>query len=135
MSEARSGHTATLLADGTVLVAGPDGTAEQYSPGAGTFSVVGQMLAPGFASTATLRNDSTVLVAGGREYGRSFAAAELFAPESGGFVATGSLITARDGHTATLLVDGTVLIAGGAKRSCGRGGCGGLVLSSGELFK
>jgi Putative Ig domain len=137
MSEGRFGHTATLLVDGTVLVTGADDTAELFSPGTGTFSVVGAP-STGFGATATLRNDGTVLVAGGLNR-VSQATAELFAPESGGFVATGSLITARDGHTATLLVDGTVLITGGTSHMhrCNRGGCGGsnTVLSSAELFK
>src|SRR5207302_5261767 len=115
-----------------------------FNPGTGTFSVVGELLAPRCGqATATLRNDSTVLVAGGRICGRgaaSRATAELFAPESGGFVATGSLITARDGHRATRLVDGTVLITGGTMHSYA---CRGymtcsvntLVLSSAELFR
>src|SRR5882672_9150478 len=134
MSEGRTGHTATLLADGTVLVTGTDSTAELFSPTTETFSVVGT-LSTGLRATATLRNDGTVLVAGGRSRG-SLAAANLFAPESGGFVATGSLITARDGHTATRLVDGSVLVTGGSKRSCyGRGCSIELVLSSAELFK
>ena len=140
MSEGRSGHTATLLADGTVLVTGTDNTAELFSPATGTFSVVGEPLTPGFGATATLRKDGTVLVAGGRIRG-SLATASLFAPESGGFVGTGSLITARDGHTATLLVDGTVLVAGGTRHTCHPSyyshGCRvtTLVLSSAELFK
>jgi Putative Ig domain/Kelch motif len=144
MSEGRSGHTATLLVDGTVLVTGTDNTAELFSPGTATFSVVGE-LSTGFGATATLRNDGTVLVAGGHSGTKmvghvvSHATAELFAPESGGFVATGSLITARDGHTATLLVDGTVLITGGTKHSfvCFGYVCMAktLVLSSAELFK
>jgi hypothetical protein len=127
-----------LLVDGTVLVTGTDNTAELFSPGTGTFSVVGE-LSTGFGATATLRNDGTVLVAGGRAF-MSSDTAELFAPESGGFVATGSLITARDGHRATLLVDGTVLVTGGATHTvrCYRGvGCRAstAVLSSAELFK
>src|SRR6202140_216638 len=64
MSEGRSGHTATLLVDATVLVTGTDNTAELFSPGTGTFSVVGER-STGFGPTATLRNDGTVLVAGG----------------------------------------------------------------------
>jgi hypothetical protein len=140
MSEGRTGHTATLLVDGTVLVAGTDNTAELFSPGTGTFSAVGE-LSTGIAATATLRNDGTVLVAGGRNRVSS-ALAELFAPESGGFVPTGSLITARDGHTATLLLDGAVLITGGTSHlhvCYGRGGYGctgsDTVLSTSELFK
>jgi hypothetical protein len=144
MSEGRTGHTATLLDDGIVLVTGTDNTAELFSPGAGTFSGVGA-LSTGYGATATLRTNGTVLVAGGHPY-LSLATAQLFAPESGGFVATGSLITARDGHTATLLVDDTVLIAGGTSHMhrCwgGRGSyygrhCSGsdTVLSSAELFK
>jgi len=143
MSEGRSGHTATLLIDGTVLVTGRDNTPELFSPGTGTFSVAGQLLTPLCGSTATLRNDGTVLVAGGRVCGgrapTSLATAELFTPESRGFVATASLITARDGHTATLLLDGTVLITGGTHhaRTCRPGACSGSddVLSSAELFK
>jgi hypothetical protein len=138
MSEGRSGHTATLLVDGTVLVTGTDNTAEVFSPGTGTFSMVGEP-STGFGATATVRNDGTVLIAGGLNR-VSLATAQLFAPESGGFVATGSLITARDGHTATRMVDGTVLITGGTShaRRCHPGGpCVGsnAVLSSAELFK
>ena len=40
MSEGRFGHRATLLVDGTVLITGTDNTAELFSPGSGTFSVV-----------------------------------------------------------------------------------------------
>ena len=143
MSEGRSGHTATLPVDGTVLVTGADNTAELFSPGTETFSAVGQP-STGYGATATLRNDGTVLVAGGRSSAphtvQTSAAAQLFAPESGGFVATGSLITAREGHTATLLVDGTVLVTGGSlsTRHCHPGGpCSGsiAVLSSAELFQ
>ena len=138
MSEGRSGHTATLLVDGTVLVTGTDSTAELFNPATEAFSVVGQRHA-GSGATATLRNDGTVLVAGGRTRVSS-PAAELFAPESEGFVETGSLITARNGHTATLLSDGTVLITGGSRTRCagyGGRGCYGItsVLSSAELFK
>ena len=117
MSEGRSGHTATLLADGTVLVTGTDNTAELFSPGTGTFSVVGERYR---RDSEPRRHCVTTAQSSSRAAGIECRTplAELFAPESGGFVATGSLITARDGHTATLLVDGTVLITGGTKHSC-----------------
>jgi hypothetical protein len=137
MSNGRAWHTATLLVDGAILVTGTDNSAELFSPGTGTFSVAGE-LSTGYRATATLRNDGTVLVAGGHPF-LSLATAQLFAPESGGFVATGSLISARDGHTATRLADGAVLITGGTShlRHCHRGGCFGsdTVLSSAELYK
>jgi hypothetical protein len=138
MSEGRSDHTATLLVNGTVLVTGPDNTAEVFNPATANFSVVGARHL-GVGATATLRNDGTVLVAGGRIRASS-AAAELFAPEGEGFVETGSLITPRQGHTATLLSDGTVLIAGGTRTQCVAGwsrGCNAqsTTLASAELFK
>ncbi len=144
MSEGRTGHTATALVDGTVLITGTDNTAEIFSPASGAFSVAGALETQRCGGTATARNDSTVLVAGGRICGGrapvSLATSELFAPESGGFMATGLLNTPRDGHTATLLVDGSVLLTGGTnhEHSCHPGGpCSGVdtVLSSAELFK
>jgi Putative Ig domain len=150
MSEGRSGHRAVLLANGKVLLTGPNNSAEVFDPSTATFSVVGAPLAGVgsvwtglYGSTATLRNDGTVLVAGGRRYPVntvSSSSAYLFAPEAQGFVSTGSLLTARDGHTATLLLDGSVLIAGGTHHAhvCVRGwGCHGTdtVLASAEIYK
>jgi len=150
MSKVGPAQTATLLLDGTVLVTDIGNSAELFSPATGTFSLVGGLLTPltpGFGITATLRNDGTVLVAGGRivafsghfHADHSIAAAELFATQSEAFTATDSLLAPREGHTATLLADGTVLVAGGVDYSenCHIGGCSPitLVLSSAELFK
>jgi hypothetical protein len=150
MTAARTGHTATALGtqdgaqSGDVLIVGTDGSADLYDPSKGTFARIGSLLPsmhPSYAHTANLRNDGTVLAAGGYGFGGSRgiicaisgAAAALFAPESDGFTATGSLGTRRDSHTATVLADGTVLIVGGTEH----GGCftGAVVLSSAELFK
>ena len=137
MSVGRFGHKSSVLADGTVLISGTDSTAELFDPTTGSFASVGAT-STGDRATLTLRNDGTVLVAGGRPH-RSTSAANLYAPESGGFVPTESLITPRDGHAATLLLDGSVLITGGTdhERACGRGGCHGTdtVLFAAELFK
>jgi hypothetical protein len=144
MSEVRSGHTATLLTDGTVLIAGTDITAELFDPATRTFASVGNLSTQRIGSTATLRKDGTVLVSGGEIRApycclNSLASAELYAPESEGFTATGSLLTARDGHTATVLADGTVLVTGGVNHKFIPLGLRGLeivtVLSSAELFK
>jgi hypothetical protein len=74
MQVARSGHTATLLADGTVLVAGGgnfDGvsaTAEIYDPSTNTWTMVGSMAQPRVGHVATRLADGRVLVAGSDDY-------------------------------------------------------------------
>src|SRR3990170_4104235 len=89
MAAARDGHTATLLPDGTVLVAGGVGTsgelasAELYDPRSGTWVPTGNMIETRFTHTATLLRDGTVLVAGGFSGGGSGstpASAELYDP-------------------------------------------------------
>jgi len=115
MIEARKGFTATLLPDGTVLVAGGDGgytAAELYDPRSGKWSVTGSMADGRFGHTATLLSDGNVLVTGGcacSEPG-AWASAELYHPSSRRWTATGSMGMARIFHTATLLADGTVIV-------------------------
>jgi len=83
METPRAFQTATLLGDGTVLVAGgSDGnstlaTAELYDPTAGTFSPTGGMVSARQSHTAKLLNDGTVLVTGGTN-GAVLASAELY---------------------------------------------------------
>jgi N-acetylneuraminic acid mutarotase len=128
MAEARAnGPTATLLPDGTVLVAGGDGrtgplaSAEVYEPSTGSWTATGSMIEARYGHTATLLSDGRVLVAGGAAIFTDgdvsgpdpLASAELFDPRSGTWAATGSMTEDRLGHTATLLPDGTVLVAGG----------------------
>jgi len=122
MLEARwSGHTATLLPDGTVLVAGGFVntigrglvSAELYDPATGAWSGTGNMTEERFGHTATLLPNGTVLVAGGSGTGR--ASAELYDPRTRTWTTTGNLVEARQLHTATLLPDGTVLVAGGQR--------------------
>ncbi len=109
-------HTATLLNNGMVLIAGGNGSgmasisAELYNVATGTFAVTGSMNAGRYSHTATLINNGLVLVAGGVS---SLASAELYNPASGTFAVIGSLNTGRDRHTATLLNNGMVLIVGG----------------------
>jgi hypothetical protein len=119
--EGRSGHAATLLSDGSVLVAGGSAfgtgqlaSAELYDPATGSWSATGGMNNALFRPL-TLLPDGTVLAAGGGDLsGENLSAsAELYDPTSGSWTATASMAAARSGHTATLLADGTVLVAGG----------------------
>ena len=112
MSLARSDHTATLLQNGKVLIAGE--TAELFDPSVNKFtSTTGSMTISRWYHTATLLPDGRVLIAGGYGKGNAYASAELYDPATGKFAATGSMTEVRESHTATLLSDGKVLITGG----------------------
>lgn len=88
MTEARQSHTATLLPDGTVLVAGGSGsegapiTAELYDPGTAFWYPAAGMLEARSLHTATLLREGTVLVAGGSSSAGALASAEVYDPGS-----------------------------------------------------
>jgi N-acetylneuraminic acid mutarotase len=120
----RSSHTATLLPDGRVLVAGGRnanailGSAELYDPATGTWSITGGLNIARVDFTATLLPSGKVLVAGGISStappdSAPTSTAELYDPATGLWSPTGSMTAIRSGHSATLLENGNVLIAGG----------------------
>jgi WD40 repeat protein len=118
MAEARNAHTATLLPDGKVLVAGGSNgasavAAELYDPSSGLWAATGSMAEKRAGHTATLLPDGKVLVAGGVSGNAAVDSAELYDPSSGLWVATGRMAEPRSAHTATLLPDGRVLVVGG----------------------
>jgi hypothetical protein len=87
LNTARAWHTASLLPNGMVLVAGGFGgpgpgilnSAELYDPASGTWTGTGN-LNPGLeAHTASLLPNGMVLVAGGLGDGGPFTSAELYA--------------------------------------------------------
>ena len=111
----RLDFSATLLADGKVLVAGGAGNtgelAEVYDPVSGTWSATGSMVAPCYFHTAARLLDGKVLVAGCTGYTGAPAPAELYDPISGTWSATGNMVSGARG-TAMLLRDGRVLVGG-----------------------
>ena len=124
MSSSRSGHTAVLLADGRVLIAGGRSatqnlvSAELYDPSTGTFSLAGALPAPIWQlQIGALLTDGRVLLTGCAVPCNS-AIAELYDPVAGTFSPTGVPSTAG---TTTLLADGRVLVAGGGCAPDGTG--------------
>jgi hypothetical protein len=138
MAWARIGHTATVLSNGRVLVAGgyvtcPDSVqpcddasvgAEIYDPGAGTWTAAGTLNTMRRYHAATLLEDGRVLVAGGATSScspttsqclySSVSNAEIYDPTTGSWTVTGNMGSARQ-SPQVLLADGRVLAAGGAK--------------------
>jgi uncharacterized delta-60 repeat protein len=122
LNNGRAYHTATLLANGKVLVAGGETDyvtyrdAQLYDPATGAWTGTGSMTTNRVYHTATLLPNGKLLVAGGEDNsGNVLSSAELYDPATGAWTATGSMTTARAYHTATLLPNGKVLVAGGEK--------------------
>jgi hypothetical protein len=147
--EARSGHHATLLGDGGVLVTG--GTAsggeaaataiERFEPATSTFALTGQPLRDEAAlmhATAPLP-DGGVLLSGGTPVPQgtqgviAFAGALRFDAHGKLVGQPRLLLDARAAHSATALPDGRVLLAGGCRRFDGAGACA-ETLTSTELY-
>jgi hypothetical protein len=119
MSTARYNHTATLLGNGNVLVAGGIGVSNNYlssaeikSPGVGWVNT-GALAVPRYSHTSTLLPNGKVLVAGGRGTGGELASTEVYDPNTGSWSPSGVIVTGRRNHSATLLNTGKVLVAGG----------------------
>ncbi|MFN7996938.1 MAG: kelch repeat-containing protein [Bryobacteraceae bacterium] len=122
MSSPRYYHSATLLQNGRVLVAGGcnasgcqtvTATAELFDPATGTFTPTGSLAVPRDYHTATLLPDGTVLVAGGFGYTGALNSAELYDPATGEWSTVGSMIDTRSYHAAAALPGGNVLVTGG----------------------
>jgi hypothetical protein len=119
MASARSGHTATTLSDGRVLIAGGDasGSAEIYDPLSGLFVAAGNLNSARSRHAAVRLADGRILLTGGTVGGASVSSTEIFDPSNSTFLSGPSLGSARSGHTATALAGGNILIAGGGSDS------------------
>jgi hypothetical protein len=125
MASARSGHTATLLSDGRVLIAGGTGrghaalaSAEIFDPKTNQFALAGKLNQARTLHTAALLSNGKVLIAGGAatsDGSGPLLSSELYDPASGSSTASGNV---AEPHLklpdAVSLLDGRVLIMGGA---------------------
>jgi hypothetical protein len=116
MVEEEACPTATLLADGNVLVTWQNPAAEVYRTENNSFVPAGTMIVPleYWGYTAILLTTGDVLIAGGDDDWAN-TTAELYDPTAApAFTSTGYLKYPRGGPTATLLPDGKVLMSGGS---------------------
>ena len=127
MSLERLEHTATLLQDGRVLVAGGLDTAsrsaEIYDPKQDRWFNVGSMTTGRQGHTATLLRNGEVLLIGGQgpqtdpayAYGYiPVATCDVYAPGADRWALVASMPVPRIEQTSTLLRNGTVLVVGNA---------------------
>ncbi|MBS0379566.1 MAG: hypothetical protein JSS29_13835 [Proteobacteria bacterium] len=135
MQLCRSGHTATLLATGAVLLVGeggdytgiggcgappsappsavPAATAELFDPVTSTFAPTALPIYPNkHAHAATLLKDGRVLLTGGIDSGVSSVHAEIYDPATGAYTATGDMTQGHSYHATAALADGRVVIVG-----------------------
>jgi hypothetical protein len=129
----RGSHSATLLPNGKVLVAGGTesstngnsiidptrASAEVYDPATGSWTLTGSMTQTRQAHTAVLLPSGKVLVAGGSSYfeGVFPTSVELYDPITEKWSATLPTISGRRDHRAALLSNGKVLLIGGFNTS------------------
>ncbi|MGW4160936.1 Kelch repeat-containing protein [Streptomyces sp. NPDC004788] len=132
MGQARCGHSATLLADGRVLVAGGSDrrsgdsehsltSAEVFDPEVGgRWTATGDLTDARAYHPAVALADGSVLVAGGwtatrrdGSGGAALAYCERYDPGTGTWTRTSGLAAPRTAHQLTPLPDGSVLATGG----------------------
>jgi hypothetical protein len=121
LDPARTRHTATLLGDGTVLVAGGENDhgqlrdAFRYDPARNTWARAGVMSRPRTAHAATVLGDGRVLVLGGEEpsvpfgYLHHTSTAELYDPATGSWRPAAPAPQLSTFETPILASDGSVI--------------------------
>ena len=123
--EGHVAHTATLLKDGRVLIAGgtdvhgvATADCELFDPKANRWIRAGNMISARAAHAATLLADGNVLVTGGQTGLSIFpiqvlASAEIYHPATNSWTAVAAMHAVRRMHSSIRLHDGRVLVVGG----------------------
>jgi hypothetical protein len=131
MNGARAGHTATLLSNGDVLVAGGKtglgsaypieilASAEVYHPSSNSWTPVASMHVPRAVDSAVRLRDGRVVVVGGAPLfsappGAQREQAEVYDPGRDSWSLAGTGLPPLDQQAATLMPNGTVLVTGGS---------------------
>lgn len=123
MNAARTGHTATTLQDGRILLCGGSSElrCEIYEPSTNSFRWTASMAHTRTRHSATLLSDGRVLIAGGNASGGDLVEAgidnkaEIFNPQTETFSPVSPMLNPRFAHAAALMADGRVFISGGGK--------------------
>jgi N-acetylneuraminic acid mutarotase len=129
LPQGRQLHTATVLKDGRILVAGGQGgipsttttnpaltTCYLYDPASQRWTKTGSMATARFNHTATLLADGRVVVIGGSTIGGGITnTVEVWDPTTNAWTQQAPMLTPGGSisHTATLLPNGLVLMVGG----------------------
>ncbi|MHC4066908.1 MAG: Kelch repeat-containing protein, partial [Planctomycetota bacterium] len=129
LSQARAGHSATLLSNGTVLIAGGEGAGgplssiEAYNFFDDSFSFAGSLstarsdhaaaVVGSLIAGANSLVNQRVLFIGGSDGSAPLASTEAYNPANGQVSAGPALPEPRQGASATTLLRGSVYVAGG----------------------
>lgn len=119
-------HTANLLTDGSVLIAGGYGSsglhtyADRYIPGQSGVRTAARLILPRQQHASVVLPNGRVLLSGGfasltptNFFDPVFASTEIYNPATDTFLAGPQMNFARRKHTMTPLADGRVLVVGG----------------------
>ena len=138
MTTPRIFHTATLLLNGKVLIAGGDdfnnrqlASAELFDPMTNTFTPTGDMTTGRSGHSANLLPDGRVLIVGGQYHDQP--SAELYDPSTGTFTTTAVFLPSGFGYQSTSLNNGKVLLSGDGI-GCPNGNDGCFIINTPELY-
>lgn len=121
LTNGRSGHTATLLNDGKLLIAGGQNggeinSCEIFDPVTNKWSSAGSLLHARSFHSAVLLSDGRVFVSGGITPDSTLGTSncEIYDPAANSWSEAGEMFMPRSSHETILLFDSTVLITGGS---------------------